>query len=291
MAWTGSEVIVLGGERHRDGAAFDPARGDWRPISPSPLPAGLVRTVWTGSSLIAVTGPTGARAAAAYDPRTDAWQALAAPPPSRFPNVSGSARPPALHWAGGEVVLVDAWAAYDPRTDRWRDLPTPQAGHMGIDQTQAVAAAERQMWLLGAGGTSHRFDFDTGRWTALPSPPTVASNGFADAVAVGGDVYFASEDGQVHRLAGDDWSPVHVAAGGGGCAPEAVSVLGQPVFKLCHGIVAASPGRWQQIPTEARCCYRTLVSSGTALFEWDSNDDARNDPTAPRKAFHVWRPD
>jgi hypothetical protein len=228
--------------------------------------------------------------AAAYDPRADAWQVLPAPPPSRLPNIAGAARPPALHWAGDEVVLVDAWAAYSPRTERWRDLPAPPAGAATIEQTQAVTVAGRQMWLLGAAGATYRLHLDANRWATLPAPPTVVANALADAVAVGDEVYFAGEDNVVRRLSGDDWKTVHLGPEGGGCVPEGLLVRGHPAFRLCHGIVSSSSGRWQNISSALKCCYRTLVSSGTELFLWDSNDDVMNDPSAPRKAFQSWTP-
>ncbi|HET6967994.1 MAG TPA: hypothetical protein VFI44_06935, partial [Ornithinibacter sp.] len=54
VVWTGSEMIVWGGDGERlDGAAFDPATGAWREIAPAPLePRASSRVVWTGTEML-----------------------------------------------------------------------------------------------------------------------------------------------------------------------------------------------------------------------------------------------
>lgn len=289
LTWTGSEVIILGGERHSDGAAFDPADGRWRQIAASPLPPGVPQTAWTGDSLIAVDD-VGERVTAAYDPVTDRWRRLATAPPLKFRSLGGFGRP-AFYRAGDEVVLIGAWAAYSPRLDRWRDLPVPPVGLEAIGGAHAVAVAGRELWLVGTAGATYRLNLDTGEWGVFPAPKTATQNAFADAVVVERELYFASEAGVISRLDGRKWKTVYLAPEGGSCVPDALSVRAQPVVRLCEGIVSRSAsGKWRAISSGMVCCYRTLISTGEELFFWDSNDDVRNDNAAPRKALLVWNP-
>lgn len=149
-AWTGSELLVWrgngafndggGGEPARtDGAAYDPATDEWRPMAESPLPpagnvlsASSYASAWTGTELLVWGGP--GPAAAAYDPATDRWRRLD-PGPLGTRNQFGHT------WTGTELVVyggatpirdqdepydegpLDDGAAYDPVTDTWRELP------------------------------------------------------------------------------------------------------------------------------------------------------------------------
>jgi hypothetical protein len=95
VAWTGSELLVVGGypdrESYVDGAAFDPAAGTWRSIPDLPFTQGAYPAAhWTGDELVVwlpvvdralgvflpVAGPG---QVAAYDPGTDAWRAFEGP--------------------------------------------------------------------------------------------------------------------------------------------------------------------------------------------------------------------
>lgn len=80
--WTGSELIVWGGQRagqpYSDGAAYHLVRDEWRTIAPSPLePGAPIASVWTGEEMI-VWGLHGEESAAgaAYNPVTDQWRVL-----------------------------------------------------------------------------------------------------------------------------------------------------------------------------------------------------------------------
>lgn len=86
LAWTGNELLELGGVRNavqqRDGAVFNPARGQWRRIAAVP---GSVRlsdavAVWTGVTdhrLFVTNG----NVAGLYDPDTNKWTTTKLPRP------------------------------------------------------------------------------------------------------------------------------------------------------------------------------------------------------------------
>ncbi len=153
--WTGNELIVYGGhtqadagegfEYLTDGAAYDPATEQWRPIEDAPLPprAGQ-HGVWVGDELVVLGGddpdPDAAAAggeAAAYDPADDSWSTLADDPwpeadytPVLADDVvyllgSGSPDP-----GPDEETPEDppAFAAYLIEEDQWIERPDPPDG-------------------------------------------------------------------------------------------------------------------------------------------------------------------
>jgi hypothetical protein len=127
--WTGSEWILWGGTTGSaelaDGAAYDPATDTWRTLAAAPLAGRKVRAAWTGVEMIVAAGSSGGDPvtgngefafgdAAAYDPASDSWRALAA----------GFAHPGFQPvWTGGRVVMFAKSGAviYDPTTDAWTD--------------------------------------------------------------------------------------------------------------------------------------------------------------------------
>ena len=82
-AWTGEEMLIVGGVDERDGASYEPKSDTWRQIAESPIPAGpgvgapiegTVGSVWTGSELVVWHVPTDELAS--YTPDTDEWSLL-----------------------------------------------------------------------------------------------------------------------------------------------------------------------------------------------------------------------
>lgn len=142
--WTGSEMIVWGGDDGRssrdDGAAYDPTTDTWRAIAQAPIEARANQAaVWTGSEMLVWGGGNRMETfadGAAYDPTTDTWRRIAAAPRT-------GATDPVSVWTGREWILTERQPAsggptredssrllaYDPATDHWRTLPrAPVAG-------------------------------------------------------------------------------------------------------------------------------------------------------------------
>src|SRR5207247_1509359 len=81
--WTGSEMIVWGGEHSSttfgDGARYKPSTNLWTPLptAGAPSPRSLPKTVWTGLGMIVwggnnhASGPDGS--GATYYPSTNVW--------------------------------------------------------------------------------------------------------------------------------------------------------------------------------------------------------------------------
>jgi hypothetical protein len=193
--WTGSELVVWGGDPDGDsGAAYDPAADRWRTVLPATITARCQATAaWTGQEML-VWGPGCAAgaptAAAAYSPAgpggNEHWRTLPAGP---LPDGD----PPVSAWTGREWLVLTpggAIAAFDPdggpggvfeHEGSWRDQPAAPRRF-----TAATAAwTGREMVVLGnearaKGPASAGPVFDhwvaaldprAGRWRTLPDPP------------------------------------------------------------------------------------------------------------------------
>ncbi len=296
LTWTGSEIIVLGGERHRDGAAFDPGTRTWHGIADPPLPAGVAQTTWTGSELLAVTDADGSRHAAAYDPTADRWRTIAAPPPTTHPNLGGVVDP-GFYWAEHEAILADAWAAYNPAADQWRPLPTPPPEDPLTQWPRAVAVHDRTLWVLAAQHDTWRLDLDRGSYDRLPALPhdSTIIGDHSDAHVIDGTLYFANEDGRISRFRNGGWETAHPAAlpgdGYGPCIPRVLSAGGTVAVDSCGILLVEQPnGVFNDTASIGACCYPALVPTDASIFAWDSNDDTTNDSRAPFKHAYIWKP-
>lgn len=160
LAWTGRELIELGGLVHGAssyaGAAFDPATDRWRRIAPlGSRNVGLTNAVsaWTGRQLFvsngqselcvppragsgtAAGGGTAANCwpqAGLYDPATNQWSL------TRLPGLMDGLQLAAAVWTGRDVIVAGVnanrgrlgVASFDPATGRWQMItPALPSGH------------------------------------------------------------------------------------------------------------------------------------------------------------------
>lgn len=185
LAWTGRELIELGGLRKGgttdEGAAFDPATGRWHRIaSVGSRNIGFANavSVWTGRLLFVSNGQTescvqvkggggGTQAncwphAGLYDPVTNRWTQ------TRLPNAMNGLELMAAVWTGRDVILAGVntnlgrlgVGAYDPATGRWRMItPELPAGHPARFVAMTATTSRLILWSLwdqthGSGITS-----------------------------------------------------------------------------------------------------------------------------------------
>jgi hypothetical protein len=164
--WTGSEMIVWGGQGAtgallRDGARYNPSTDSWTPVTSSGAPSERVGhvAVWTGTEMIVWGSMFGStKSGGLYDPATNSWRAtesLCAP--------SGRWKAPAI-WTGTRMIIwggttVSSYfangAAYDPVGNVWAQLadagaPTARADHSAVWTGTAVI-----MWGGTDGGPSN----------------------------------------------------------------------------------------------------------------------------------------
>jgi hypothetical protein len=142
FAWTGSRLIVSGGDDDADGptdgAALDPVSGAWSPIAARPEPGTCGGDTactgrWTGRTVLFPASGL------AYDPAADRWSSIAGPRPDTpapgEPAVWGNGRlltfgtPAGSDDDAGDTVEADtgpaknAAGAYDPAANRWQAVP------------------------------------------------------------------------------------------------------------------------------------------------------------------------
>lgn len=145
-AWTGTELVIVGGANAdgkalRDAAAYNPATRSWRRLPAMPEPRGHATATWTGREVV-VAGGSGP---------------------------SSNVRP--------YVRLYTDGVAYNPATNRWRRLPAMEGGRM--DHTAVWTGRHLQVWggrTIRAGSwtaPAHGLAYDPAgnRWSALPKSP------------------------------------------------------------------------------------------------------------------------
>ena len=191
VVWTRKAMIVWGGAGDAgvlgDGASYDLATDRWTPLPPAPITPRRGHTaVWTGNKMLifggqgprdGCPGPCPLGDGAAYDPDTNTWTPLAAPPIGpRHSHTAVFLQARMVVWGGageGGTALGDG-ASYDPVTNTWAALPVPplapRLGH------RTVATTDR---MLVWGGSSEASE---------------------------GGRYFA--DGAAYDPASDAWVPV-----------------------------------------------------------------------------------
>src|SRR5262245_36919352 len=174
-AWTGDELVIWGGAAKRalsGGAAYRPDDDTWRSLSAQAEPAarGHAYAAWSGSELCVWGGVDEhapgfrgepLRDGAAYDPRADAWRALA---PLPGPIAASAVAP------GGALVVASAGAAlwrYDGAADRWRSERGPSASAIG--QVRAIVHAGDELVVIGSDACACRAA--GGGWAKLPPRP------------------------------------------------------------------------------------------------------------------------
>ena len=150
--------------------------GSWKHIGPAPftLEAG-VTAVWTDNQVV-VTGLTpraghaglvnATENAAAYNPVTNTWRALAHPPAT-----PSFCRRDAV-WTGSQVLVWGCRATtYDQSVDRWRRLPDPPTGHGFAVWTGRELIGWGGGCCGDAGADGSAFNPMTNRWRKLPRSP------------------------------------------------------------------------------------------------------------------------
>ncbi len=178
-----------------------PAR--WRRIATPPFPSERTATIWDGTEMLAVhftASPTGERCrevAAAYDPSTDIWRFLPAPPPPRHEACYDSDGDQAV-WTGKEMLL---WGltntAYNPSTNSWRrltDPPTDGRAPQVLVWTGLQTIGWAHVGCCGIADTSgESFTPATGSATRLPESP-LSGGGGPSAVWTGAALIVAGGD-------------------------------------------------------------------------------------------------
>jgi hypothetical protein len=315
-AWLGGQFVLVGGwddppcppaaacvpparPALRDGAGFDPATGSWRRIADAPVPVATGSwgaPVVLGDTMYLLTGSAdrhdSPKALLAYDPSTDVWTRLPAPPArDGLSLVAAGTRLVASDDTAGRRPAVDY--VFDLSTKRWQALPRDPLGKSW--GRSAVWLGDRL--LLTANGTNldadspapmriAALDRDLRRWRRLPDAD-LHSGTFV--VAAGSLVYaFADYDGSKRR-SGQVYPNAVVFDPDGGIAhllPSPPGSTGLVGYLLAVGdralvgehLIDPTTRKWTVVPTQPwpNEDARTVIANDTTIFAWGGANHEEN---------------
>lgn len=242
VVWTGTELIVWGGQREdsdslNDGAIYNPQTAQWRPITGLNAPSARedATAVWTGTEMIVWGGhydngddtddrDDGGR----YNPTTDTWTPVPTP---------AGVSPRYFHaavWTGTDMIVLGGERTRYVRPFKWEtdyftDVAhfTPATGQWRVNHApgeQAFRSYPSAVWtgtelLLWGGGYEYRklpdgwrYQPSSGAWTALSGVSAPAGRvGHASAwtgtelIVWGGDTEGPATTGGRYDPALDRW--------------------------------------------------------------------------------------
>ena len=183
--WTGSEMIVWGGEfpALNTGGRYNPSTDSWTATSTTNAPSARYdhTAVWTGSEMI-VWGAGGGNTGGRYNPITDSWTATSTvnAPSGRAWNTAVWTGSEMIVWGGFDGSELNTGGRYDPSTDSWTATSTTNAPIGRFYHTAVWTGSEMIVWGGRANnsplGTGGRYNPSTDSWTATsglrPLPDT-----------------------------------------------------------------------------------------------------------------------
>ena len=184
--WTGSEMIVWGGE-HSDppgfntGGRYNPSTDSWTATSTTNAPEGRFQhtAVWTGSEMIVWGGATNCNlgcfvdTGGRYSPDTDSWTATSTT------NAPEARSGHAAVWSGSEMIVwggvnnnslvLNTGGRYNPSTNSWTATSPGQPAR--VEHTAVWSGSEMIVWGGTADGhnypnTGDRYNPSNDSWTA-----------------------------------------------------------------------------------------------------------------------------
>ena len=203
--WTGSEMIVWGGEDGvgvflNTGGRYNPATDTWAATSTSNVPSGREShtAVWTGSEMIIWGGFNGSffNTGGRYNPSTDTWTATSttnAPTPRENPTAV---------WTGSEMIVWGGWSGstvlntggrYNPGTNSWTASTTSNAPAARFLHTAVWTGSEMIVWGGWDTGNTYfntggRYSPATNSWTATSMTNVPAARSSHTAVWTGSEM-------------------------------------------------------------------------------------------------------
>jgi N-acetylneuraminic acid mutarotase len=150
--WTGSEMIVWGGEDQSfnllsTGGRYNPSTDSWAPTNTTNAPSARYypTSVWTGSEMIVWGGTTqgsgvGLNTGARYNPGTDSWIATSTTnaPAAREAHTAVWTGIEMIIWGGADDVnFLSTGGRYNPSSNSWAatsiaNATSPRAAHTAV---------------------------------------------------------------------------------------------------------------------------------------------------------------
>jgi serine/threonine protein kinase len=280
--WTGTEVIVFGGEGFQvtfgDGARYNLEKNTWAPLpleGAAPSARTCSSAVWTDHEMIIWGGFSGSYSnnvnrndGACFNPGNNAWRPVStenAPSP-RFAHSAVWSGKEMLIWGGytdshniyggGHTdAQLNTGGRYDPATDSWRSISTNGAPSKRFNHVALWLGQEMVIWG-GANATDAlndgaRYNPVSDTWTPISTNGAPSPRGQPLAVATGTEIII--------------W---------GGCSRQP----GNRVSYFTDGArYNPHTDRWMPLSTEGAPQGRysaSAVWSGTEMLVWGGVDDA-----------------
>jgi N-acetylneuraminic acid mutarotase len=236
--WTGSEMIVWGGENSgfslRTGGRYNPVANTWNNLSLQGAPSGRQyhTAVWTGSQMLIWggldsigTSGTGAR----YNPLTDKWTAIASSnaPAGRAMHVAAWTDSEMLIWGGWQSnptnIFSQPGGKYNPTTDTWKTIsntnqPPIVAGAAAVwtGNEMLVWGGQQRFTTTNYFATGGRYNPVTDSWSTIPTLNAPSARSGHTAVWTGTDyLVFGGKDattnlntGARYNVASATWIPI-----------------------------------------------------------------------------------
>lgn len=193
--WTGSQMLIWGGETAATGFAtsntggkYDPVSNTWQPISTINAPSArrFHSAIWTGTEMIiwggeaGNSGPTfnnGGR----YNPSTDSWSPVSTnnAPTGRYLHSAIWTGKEMIVWGGDfvspDVIVTNTGAKYNPTTDIWTPISIAGAPSARNQHRAIWTGTEMIIWggidnccaanaNIPSGG---RYDPETNTWRIM----------------------------------------------------------------------------------------------------------------------------
>lgn len=286
--WTGSEMLVWGGQNAKgdkdfaDGAGYDPATRRWRTLAAAPLSARAPTTwVWTGSELFVWGGDKGQLDGALYDPDSDRWSKIPALPssvPASTDRVTAVIGPPTdatasrtapvtttmiapdgpvqatAVWTGHDVALL-VWRSGGPSVQAWTYRPGGDGWSSGGAIAPRSNAQIGQVAAAAVGGTVYAWV----GWSYIVSQDltTTASRDIISGYALSG----SSWHGVDQRPKMDAVGPLVVAGA------DVVMGPSQPYEGFHSGPFVIVPGRLID-PVTGRSSELPALTGGAAMDQY-----------------------
>lgn len=235
--WTGSKLLVWGGELSNNGTKIgtggllDPAAQTWKSISTVNAPAARTGHAgfWTGTSFL-VWGGVGAAEiftdGAALDPASNLWTPLPDVPggfESRIDFASAWTGTHLVIWGGRTFggLISEGWAL-DPAAETWTQLPAYPgdpaylASAVWVDGKFVVWGGQT---TSGSSNAGYYFtpnpDWSSGSWTAMSASPLTGRSGMVVVVSGAKAIYWGGrsgssvyDDGAVWNSSDNTWTTI-----------------------------------------------------------------------------------
>jgi N-acetylneuraminic acid mutarotase len=201
--WTGSEMIVWGGEVsppgfRATGARYNPSTDTWTPtnIINAPTARAGHTAVWTGSEMIVWGGadnsPAVFNTGGRYDPSTDTWEATTTTnaPTGRFFHTAVWTGSEMIVWGGDDqnFLRLNTGGRYNPNTDTWAPTstttaPSPRDGHTAI-----WSGTEMIVWGGNGDNTGGRYNPSMDSWTDTGTAGAPSGRSYQTTVWTGSEM-------------------------------------------------------------------------------------------------------